>query len=297
MVLFIKKTCVAELPFPYYKVINKNEYVSDCVNDYFYYSKEDYLCTDNCSNTDHPLFNNVTKENNDKYNYCVKECDYCNGPNFIHNEIDKICESKCNHYLYITSSSEYYCIEKCRDNQFKYLTSQNSNTQNSNDNNEDTNNDNTDENNDETNEIETCEECFCYDSCKEYSKYYSKNKVKECVDKCEENEYIDFETYECIDCLNGYKYNNFCYKECPNGTYFHLNLNDIEKKCIYPCPSDTYISLDEKSCVFSCGENQQNNGTNCLCSGNYYKNETNNKCVLTCDVFGYMRLEEKKNVC
>ena len=324
-IIYKKKTCVAELPFPYYKVINKNEYVSDCVNDYFYYSKEDYLCTDNCSNTDHPLFNNVTKENNDKYNYCVKECDLektfqlgnvchetcpyyiniekdserklcvmtCNGLNFIHNEINKYCEPKCEHYLYISNSYQYYCMEKCEDNQFKYIKSQSSNTQNTNDNNEDTNNDNTDENNDETNEIETCEECFCYDSCKKYSKYYHKNK-KECVDKCEDNEYINHETYECSDCTNGYIYNNFCYKECPNGTYYHLNLNDIEKKCIYPCPSDTYISLDEKSCVFSCGENQQNNGTNCLCSGNYYKNETNNKCVLTCDVFGYMRLEEKK---
>ena len=308
-VIDIKKTCVAELVHPYYKVINKNEYIRDCIIDYFYYSKEDYLCTDNCSNTDHPLFNNVTKENNEKYNFCVKECDTdktyqlgnvcheicpyyinrkndnekglcvknCNGPNFIHNEIDKICESKCNHYLYITSSSEYYCIEKCRDNQFKYLTSQNSNIE--------TNNDNTDT---------TSEYYFCYDSCKENLKYYSKNKKRECVDKCEENEYIDFETYECIDCKNGYKYNNFCYKECPNGTYIHLNLNNIEKKCVYPCPSNTFISIDEKSCVFSCEENQQNNGTNCLCLEKYYKNETNNECVVTCDVFGYMRLEEKK---
>ena len=312
-IIDIKKTCVAELVIPYYKVINKNEYIIDCIIDYFYYNKDKYLCTDDCSITDYPLFNNVTKENNN-YNYCVKECDnatyqlgnvchetcpyyinkindnekeicvtICNGKNFIHNEITKKCESECNHYLYISNSSQYYCMEKCNDNQFKYFKSKNSNIETNNDNTEEVNN---------VPDVDRCEECFCYDSCKEYSKYYSKNKVKECVDKCEENEYIDFETYECIDCVNGYKYNNFCYKECPKGTYIHLNL--IEKKCVYPCPSNTFISIDEKSCVFSCERNQQNNGTHCLCLEKYYKNESNNECIDSCDVLGYMRLEEKK---
>ena len=297
-IIGLTNICVAELPYPIFISYDEKEYMNDCTRGYHYYSLEEYICVKNCSETDLPYYNQVSK-NNEKYNFCVKECDSslfiydnicyetcpyyisekegikicvnsCHGKYFIHNipsNNNKSCENQCSKYLYISQSYQYYCYDECPNNSYLY------------------------ENSDSFINLIG----FCYDECKDYLKYYKKklnNTV--CVDKCDNNEYANSSNYICSNCINGYIYGDFCYQSCPKNTLSYENKDRNEKLCLDKCLRGTYISLDEKSCVITCGNNQEIKDNKCTCKNDYYINITNFECVISCNKDNYMRLEEKK---
>ena len=74
----------------------------------------------------------------------------------------------------------------------------------------------------------------------------------------DKNKKIIFETRACIDdCLNDeiykYEYENFCYKDCPFGTYSLLNDSNLCKNKRVECSENyPYLNILDNSCIDYC---------------------------------------------
>ena len=74
----------------------------------------------------------------------------------------------------------------------------------------------------------------------------------------DKNKKIIFETRACInDCLNDeiykYEYENFCYKDCPIGTYSLLNDSNLCKSKRVECSENyPYLKILDNSCIDYC---------------------------------------------
>ena len=299
------------------KYIYENECVSECPNNYSKLKKienNDIQCLNECDKNE---FEYTDSEN---HIFCYDECP-SNKQYHIFN--DTVCIEKCDDETYFTDENSKICYKECPDNYYNTISEKNSKIVYGNCISECNNNypylfENTKsclkncsitKSYDFFSKIETylnSENNMCISNCPNFLN----KKTNECVEKCDENEFIDgkncyekcenistskyiYETKECVtECKDDYSYtfsdsDNICYKQCPENYY----QDDDNKKCLNSCSeseNNKFIKENTNKCI-KCSS--QENGY--YISGNSNINQT---CYEKCpNDYPYYKIDQ--NIC
>ncbi len=277
------RTCVDNCTVAYLDKYNgeTNECMAECNGNAKYKltgSGNENVCLQDCYSPEYHY--------TDQSFECTKDCEY----NYIDLNSNK-CTNACNKFYYIDNDNKHYCVEKCFDNDFKKGSQC----------------------------VSSCGELYinnnkeCIQSCpnglyyeKETNKYCVDNcdnlfisedgtkcvsectkfiKENQCVDKCDDNQFIDENEKNCVDICSNYTNKKLkkCVPNC-NGMF----IIEDKRECVEKCENEEYILVDNEN-KYCESENSCKNKNYKIYKGECVKNcpkdykNLNNYCILDCN--------------